>query len=64
MLKYFKRPTQVRFDDGDDNVCCGIAFQDYIICACCGEVLSIESVTILKEFDKYWVDFSDYIDEE
>ena len=45
---YYGTPCQVRFYDGNnpDEVVWhgGIAYQDYIICGCCGLVLPIQEV--------------------
>jgi hypothetical protein len=42
---YFEKPTQVAFwDDGLEKYVGGIAYQDEIICGCCGGVLSIEEL--------------------
>lgn len=42
---YFNTPTQVAFWDVDgDHYVGGIAFENKIICGCCGGVISIEEV--------------------
>lgn len=45
---YYGTPCQVKFVDcGDpDNItlCGGIAYHDFIICGCCGAILSIQEV--------------------
>ena len=45
---YYGTPCQVRFYDGNnpDDITWhgGIAYQDYIICGCCGLVLPIQEV--------------------
>lgn len=61
MAKYFDKPTQVKFDDGEDGAC-GIAFEDYIICACCGGIFEIDEVNIIKTFTP-WINFDEKIDE-
>jgi hypothetical protein len=37
---YYTGPCQVRFFDGQDYLG-GIAYQDYIICGCCGGIFQI-----------------------
>lgn len=58
---YFEEPTQVKFidvnyDDGTENPephwLGGIAYQDEIICGCCGGVIE------LKELYADWRDFA------
>ena len=62
-MKNFDRPTQVKFADPDNvgEFCYGIAYNDEIICACCGGVFPIDEIDgpIIEYAD--WVDFSDYI---
>lgn len=42
---YFPLPTQVKFWDVDgDHYIGGIAYQDYIICGCCGGLIPINEV--------------------
>lgn len=40
---YFEIPTQVKFWEGNYYVG-GIAYQDYIICGCCGLVIHINGI--------------------
>ena len=75
---YYSVPTMVSFIDPDSeveegtvNVIYGIAFQDYIICGCCGGVFNIENLiedfeAMGKDFDPEfeeldWVPFDEYI---
>ena len=46
MKMYFSHPTQVVFADPDNagEWISGIAYQDEIICSCCGGIFSIEEV--------------------
>lgn len=53
------KPTQVLFIDEEDTLCAGIAYDDVIICACCGSVYEQEEVEILCELP--WVNFSQVI---
>ena len=51
---YFEIPTQVRFldldrDDGDNGYYNGIAFQDFVICGCCGGVFDLKELYDLAE---------------
>ena len=45
---YYGTPCQVKFVDcGDpDNItlCGGIAYHDFVICGCCGAILSIQEI--------------------
>ena len=42
---YFEVPTQVKFwDPSSINYIGGIAYQDEIICGCCGGIIPIEEV--------------------
>ena len=66
-MKFFDRPTQVRFwEAGETNY--GIAFENKIICACCGSVIDPENyeageLVIEKEYND-WIDFSVEIGED
>lgn len=57
---FYSIPVQVRFsfvnDDGEKEILYGIAYQDKVICACCGGVFEIEEVTILDDFT--WENFT------
>lgn len=69
---YYEIPTQVKFIcDDTNNYLGGIAFEDYIICGCCGATIPIEEVYANAEdlgtnlepiitFDE-WVDISENI---
>lgn len=51
---YFNVPTQVRFLDLDadeeyHDYCNGIAFQDFVICGCCGGVFDLKELYDLAE---------------
>lgn len=45
---YYGTPCQVKFVDcGDPNnitICGGIAYQDFVICGCCGAILPIQEI--------------------
>ena len=60
--KSFERPTQVKISEigGEETIEYGIAYNDEVICACCGGVYELDEVEILEE-DEYWVDFKDEI---
>ena len=69
MLPYFKTPHQVLFYDVDaDHYQGGIAYDDEVICGCCGGIFPIaelyeyapKGVEPIKVF-KYWVDLTDDI---
>ena len=45
MIKYFEKPTQVKFFDKDNNIWVGgIAYHGEIICGCCGGTLEIDEL--------------------
>lgn len=45
MKKTFNIPTQVMFwDYEEEEYCFGIAYEDIIICACCGSVFDINDL--------------------
>ena len=57
--KSFERPTQVKFCEigtEEESIEYGIAYNDEVICACCGGVYELDEVEILEEYE-YWVDF-------
>lgn len=65
MKEYYNHPTQVIFieeDDlikaGPDNVtyCEGIAIANFVICKCCGEVIYLDEIAYIYEFDT-WYDY-------
>ena len=72
---WFENPVQVRvFDcveDGEPQFYNGIAFQDKVICACCGMVVDVDDIYDNADEDKFtgvvieplgdWVDFSEEI---
>lgn len=42
---YYGTPCQVRFYDAYDDVWCGgVAYHDFIICGCCGAIISIQDI--------------------
>lgn len=66
MKKFYDRPQQVLFiDEGcidggseyDVWVNEGIAFEDKIICLCCGSIVELDDVIWMKEIS--WVDLSE-----
>lgn len=77
-MKYFDSPRQVKFfcpdEEGEIKFENGIAYQDEIICACCGGIFKIDDViadagfegipeaTAIQEYGM-WVNFSEYIGE-
>ena len=65
---YYDYPTQVRFYDVDgDHYLGGIAYQDFIICGCCGATIEISEIieNTPKQFipirKLYWEDISTVI---
>ena len=72
---YYGTPCQVKFVDcGDpDNItlCGGIAYHDFVICGCCGTILSIQEIIDDAVANGYhwddaiieleWLDISDEI---
>lgn len=50
-MKNFDVPTMVRFVDEEKNVCDGIAYNQEIICLCCGGVVPLEEAEIIEQFD-------------
>jgi hypothetical protein len=44
MKTYFEEPKQVLFADEEGTWQCGIAYEDYVICACCGGIFYIEDI--------------------
>lgn len=51
-MKYFHKPTQVKFYESEDmSWHGGIAYCDEIICGCCGDVLSIKEIEKLAKED-------------
>lgn len=57
MIRRFEKPTQVQFKDIEGNLCGGIAYEDFIICGCCGGIVELEEVEDITEYS-YWVDIS------
>ena len=50
MQKYYEIPTQVKFYDVDgDNWIGGIAYENYIICGCCGGKIEISDLVMDAE---------------
>ena len=67
MKHNFDKPTQVRFREENGDIGYGIAFNDYIICACCGTVFSLtdeDDGVKIEDVYKNWIGFSDEIGEE
>ena len=61
-IKYFDKPTMVRFKDKEQDIeLGGIAYRDEIICGECGGIIEIddENFEIVKILS--WCDVSDYI---
>ena len=68
MKDYYECPTQVIFIETDNLMaagindvdwCTGIAIQDFVICDCCGGVISLEDICYMYEFND-WYDKADY----
>lgn len=60
--KSFERPTQVKFCEigVEESIEYGIAYNDEVICACCGCTYELDEIEILEEYED-WVDFKDEI---
>ena len=69
---YYKTPCQVRFYDVYDGIWRGgLAYQDKILCGCCGGILNIQDIiddakkaaihfdNVIVELE--WIDISDAI---
>jgi hypothetical protein len=57
---YYADPTQVRFYDANDGIWRGgIAYNDFVICGCCGSKLWIED--IISDAKKIGIHFDDAI---
>ena len=59
-MKFYSKPTQVIFKY-DNEVIAGIALQDKIICARCGEDFNVNSNYITNITNLTWIDISDEI---
>ena len=59
MKRFFDTPKQVVFSDPDNagKWQVGIAYQDEIICACCGGLFEIEEIDIIHAYAD-WVDIA------
>ena len=62
---FYPTPTQVRWGETSDDEELienfGIAFEDKIICACCGGTVDLdEDIYVFEEFD--WIDISEAIE--
>ena len=62
--KFYDVPTQVKFKESIevvDDPCWlgGIAYEDYIICGCCGGIIQLEDVDEIKELN--WIPISEEI---
>ena len=63
---FYAIPTQVRWgemqDNGEIDEYFGIAYQDKVICGCCGAMIDLNEdyIYIFEEFD--WIDISDAIE--
>lgn len=69
-IRYFERPKQVKFYNADTEMWLGgIAYQDVIICGCCGATFDINEIYAdgrpddedpIQIYD-FWVDINDEI---
>ena len=61
-MSIFETPMQVLFYDKEETYAkyAGIAYNDYIICGCCGGVITLEEVEIVKIYSN-WQNLSDAI---
>ena len=65
MKNYYHTPTQVKVEDPDRNgYTYGIAYQDFIICGCCGGIFELadlnEDGLEIIEFEE-WVNLEETI---
>lgn len=65
MKNYFRKPKQIRFclindNDNEEIELGGIAYEDFIICGCCGGAIPIDCTKILEVYDN-WVSLSNKI---
>ena len=62
--KLFERPTQVKFCEigTEESIEYGIAYNDEVICACCGGIYKLDEVEILGEYEN-WINFKDEIED-
>lgn len=61
-MKYFEKPTQVKFLDRDNNRWVGgIGYHDEIICGCCGGILETDVFADYEVITYDWMDISDEI---
>lgn len=57
---FYATPTQVKFrSEYDDEDQYGIAFENVVICGCCGGVSELDDVKILQELP--WISLKDEI---
>ena len=69
MKTYFEEPKQVMFIDEEGTWQCGIAYEDYVICGCCGGIFYIDDIIggapeyIQQPIHEYksWVNISEEI---
>ena len=62
-VKTFDMPQMVEFiDNSTGEIFGGIGLDDEIICGCCGNILALDDVTIIKFLP--WVDISETIQGE
>ena len=56
--KSFERQTQVKFCEigVEESIEYGIAYNDEVICACCGCIFELDEIEILEEYED-WIDF-------
>lgn len=60
-MKIFETPQQVKFKDEEHNLeLGGIAYNDFVICGECGDVLPLCQVEIIEVYDD-WISVSDEI---
>lgn len=52
----YDKPTQVLFADEEGTTFGGIAYNNIIICGCCGGIFEVDEVEILENYD--WIDIS------
>ena len=59
MKNWYDVPTQVKWMDEEGDIHGGIAFDDTIVCACCGGVVPLDEANILAELE--WMDLDNEI---
>lgn len=60
MKSFYDVPTQVKFFSPEDNeIIAGIAYQNVVICGCCGGIFELDEVQIIEDLS--WISLTDEI---